>query len=607
MPGNKQPYQRDPNSPDWFEDPADEPNHTHSSIVNTALLLAVPLAGGVMTGALKLPYLGIGNSAGYIRIPDYMNVVMNGPAIGNLGTPNDDIVASVLDVGFTGGFTNQTTSATGSIPSGSSTLTLTAAPPSDATTGWTVRIPGAGTAGATLETTIASPPVGDVITITGTNLSGSNVVGATIAISHSPDPTYLWGADDFIYTGRTAGDIAGIGNLIARETEIHMYTPDAALGVVEALLLVSGIEAGGGGTVTNIRTAEIQLPYNFGSVTGTTASALHISQGDGGTTSVPGFATTWGLWVDNGLPSLLSGGAKLQAPSATANALYLQAYLSQSADIMAWWDITGTNKYGRISSGGALASASAVTAFEGLSEQVSIGYQSGKPGILFGTGTDAILVRTATGVLGTTAELQGSAISASGLTGATAASRYVGATTGGAPVSGTYAAGDWIVDNLGVIWTCTAAGSPGTWSPPVGYQVKFNQVTANMTALCTLASTWYSAALTSGAAPSITLPNDGLTYRVELVDSLVSNSTAGGTQVGIGTSTTSILAAINNVVGTTDNRIGGPVVAPSVVGSGQTISVYVGTLNAGSTVKVGGGSAGSGANTPCSLAAYRVA
>lgn len=52
----------------------------------------------------------------------------------------------------------------------------------------------------------------------------------------------------------------------------------------------------------------------------------------------------------------------------------------------------------------------------------------------------------------------------SGLTGAVAVSRYVGATASGAPVSGTFAIGDFIVDRTGTMWLCTAAGSPGTWT-----------------------------------------------------------------------------------------------------------------------------------------------
>lgn len=54
--------------------------------------------------------------------------------------------------------------------------------------------------------------------------------------------------------------------------------------------------------------------------------------------------------------------------------------------------------------------------------------------------------------------------SASGLTGATAASRWVGATASGAPGSGTFAVGDFVIDQTGKVWICTGAGSPGTWT-----------------------------------------------------------------------------------------------------------------------------------------------
>lgn len=54
-------------------------------------------------------------------------------------------------------------------------------------------------------------------------------------------------------------------------------------------------------------------------------------------------------------------------------------------------------------------------------------------------------------------------VSAAGLTGATAASRYVGGTSSGAPISGTFLAGDFVIDRTGKTWICTVAGSPGTW------------------------------------------------------------------------------------------------------------------------------------------------
>jgi len=55
------------------------------------------------------------------------------------------------------------------------------------------------------------------------------------------------------------------------------------------------------------------------------------------------------------------------------------------------------------------------------------------------------------------------AIGATGLPGATAASRHAGATALGAPTSGTFAMGDYVVDQSGSIWFCTTAGSPGNW------------------------------------------------------------------------------------------------------------------------------------------------
>ncbi len=54
------------------------------------------------------------------------------------------------------------------------------------------------------------------------------------------------------------------------------------------------------------------------------------------------------------------------------------------------------------------------------------------------------------------------------LTGATQAARFVGATTSGAPVSGTFAVGDVVVARDGKVWVCTSAGTPGTWVDVAG-------------------------------------------------------------------------------------------------------------------------------------------
>ena len=67
---------------------------------------------------------------------------------------------------------------------------------------------------------------------------------------------------------------------------------------------------------------------------------------------------------------------------------------------------------------------------------------------------------------------------ASGLTGATTASRYVGGTTNGAPVSGTFAVGDFIIDQTSTIWVCLVAGTPGTWWPLIEAHMVSRSATA---------------------------------------------------------------------------------------------------------------------------------
>ncbi len=51
-----------------------------------------------------------------------------------------------------------------------------------------------------------------------------------------------------------------------------------------------------------------------------------------------------------------------------------------------------------------------------------------------------------------------------GLTGAVAPTRYVGGTAAGAPTTGTFAAGDFVVCTNGDLHVCTVAGTPGTWA-----------------------------------------------------------------------------------------------------------------------------------------------
>ena len=72
------------------------------------------------------------------------------------------------------------------------------------------------------------------------------------------------------------------------------------------------------------------------------------------------------------------------------------------------------------------------------------------------------------------------AIGATGLPGATAASRHAGATTSGAPTTGTFAVGDYVVDQTGAMYVCTVSGTPGTWqivgTPPTALIAGKNKI-----------------------------------------------------------------------------------------------------------------------------------
>jgi hypothetical protein len=83
-------------------------------------------------------------------------------------------------------------------------------------------------------------------------------------------------------------------------------------------------------------------------------------------------------------------------------------------------------------------------------------------------GTLGVTGATTLAGVNATGEVAGADFKTAGLAGATTPSRYVGSTARGAPTSGTFAAGDFVVDATGQVFTCLAGGTPGTWSVPVG-------------------------------------------------------------------------------------------------------------------------------------------
>lgn len=91
-----------------------------------------------------------------------------------------------------------------------------------------------------------------------------------------------------------------------------------------------------------------------------------------------------------------------------------------------------------------------------------------------------------------------------GLTGALQATRFAGATASGAPTSGTFEAGDFVVDQSGAVFICTAPGSPGTWADmSSGKQLAYVESTLQQTGIGTALTdiTNLTVTFTVGARP----------------------------------------------------------------------------------------------------------
>lgn len=126
--------------------------------------------------------------------------------------------------------------------------------------------------------------------------------------------------------------------------------------------------------------------------------------------------------------------------------------------------------------------------------------------------------------------------SASGLTGATTASRWVGGVAGAAPTSGTFAVGDWVTDTvLGGFWTCTVAGTSGTWIY-AGPSVVINAQTGTTYSLV-LADAGKLVTLSNASAIALTIPaNSSVAFPVGTVINILQLG-AGRVTTGITTDT----------------------------------------------------------------------
>ena len=135
---------------------------------------------------------------------------------------------------------------------------------------------------------------------------------------------------------------------------------------------------------------------------------------------------------------------------------------------------------------------------------------------------------------------------ASGLTGATAATRYVGGTTNGAPTSGTFAVGDFIVDQTATIWVCTTAGTPGTWWSTISNHAVLRTATATAGKN---EVTIFSGSTASQTISAVASPVDGATWT--FINQGTVNVTAGFTSnsmypLGSSSSVTSYVIAPNS-------------------------------------------------------------
>jgi hypothetical protein len=132
----------------------------------------------------------------------------------------------------------------------------------------------------------------------------------------------------------------------------------------------------------------------------------------------------------------------------------------------------------------------------------------------------------------------------------------------------------------------------------IGGQARYASITNSISQVVSSTLTWTA----FSGAPSITLPNDGNTYRVLL--SMPYFGTVTGTAqilVAIGTSTSAILSYGGANVGASSVPLQMRVELQKIVGSGQTINVYTYVYTT-CTVAIDAFS-----NAPCELAAYRVA
>jgi len=188
------------------------------------------------------------------------------------------------------------------------------------------------------------------------------------------------------------------------------------------------------------------------------------------------------------------------------------------------------------------------------------------------------------------------ALISSGLTGATVATRYVGGTTNGAPTSGTFAVGDFIIDQTATIWVCLTAGTPGTWWP----LIEAHMVSRSATATAGPNEvTIFTGSTASQTISVIALPVDGATWTIINRSSVPVTAGFGASSMlplGSTSSVTSLVVPVNGAYSfinyaagqwymTASNNLANTVGTLSVTngGTGTTTAPAVGSIPVGSS------------------------
>jgi hypothetical protein len=160
------------------------------------------------------------------------------------------------------------------------------------------------------------------------------------------NPTFAWGANDFIATGTTRGDVDGLNNLCGRETELHLETPGATVGRMTGLQVDCGVGDGAGGARVGdllgiyvsavskeARSATVDSAYGVyidGPTAGTTNEALHVVGATAlvGPLDVNGAVSTAGDWIHRGGSARFTGALGPAAGSAAGVHLGMTATAS---------------------------------------------------------------------------------------------------------------------------------------------------------------------------------------------------------------------------------------------------------------------------------------